>query len=217
MVFNSEQCFRAENKVWVWVPSFLPLLVWLLCCTLHVHLWDCSVSNPKWVCIWDIHKCSVIYLKYSAGFKVSSLKMFELTFPVNICAHIKCSWTEVFLNFFFAFISLGMNLLSGFLWKQSLWPGSLFLPLPQLLVIGQRVQNLTLQASRSPESGPFSFQPSSSSQCIKHPNSHKRKYLEILTVGKTSTGTCIFLVWKSVIPKRDPCKAKHYYFLVHVY
>lgn len=121
----------------------------------------------------------------------------ELTFPVNICAHIKCSWT------FFAFISLGMNLLSGFLWKQSLWPGSVFLPLPQLLVIGQRVQNLTLQASKSPESGLFSFQPSSSSQRTKRPNSHKRKYLEILTVGKPSTGTCIFLVWKSVIPKRE--------------
>lgn len=110
-----------------------------------------------------------------------------------------------------------MNLLSGFLWKQSLWPGFLFLPLPQLLVIGQGVQNLTLQASRSPESGPLSFQPSSSSQCIKYPNSHKRKYLEILTVGKTSTGTCIFLVWKSVIPKRDLCTAKLYYFLAHVY
>lgn len=137
--------------------------------------------------------------------------MFELTFPVNICAHIKCSWT------FFAFISLGMNLLSGFLWKQSLWPGSLFLPLPQLLVIGQRVQNLTLQASKSPESGPFSFQSSSSSQHIKHPNSHKRKHLEILTVGKTSMGACIFLVRKSVFPKRDLCKAKLYYFLVHVY
>lgn len=134
--------------------------------------------------------------------------MFELTFPVNICAHIKCSWT------IFAFMSLGINLLSGFLWKQSLWPGSLFLPLPQLLVIGQRVQNLTLQASESPESGPFSFQPSSSSQCIKHPNSHKRKYLEILTVGKKINWNMHFLSMKiSYSQERDLCKAGLYYFI----
>lgn len=147
---------------------------------------------------------SISYLKYSARFKTSSLKMFELTFPVNICAHIKCSWTF--------FMSLGINFLSGFLWKQSLWPGSLFLPLPQLLVIGQRVQNLTLQASKSPESGPFSFQPSSSSQRIKHPNSHKWKRLEILTVGKKIN--MHFLSMKiSYSQERDLCKAGLCYFI----
>lgn len=68
------------------------------------------------------------------------------------------------------------------------------------------------------ENEPLSFQPRSSSQHIKHPKQPQKEVFRNTYCGKNIYGNMHFLSRKiSYSQERDLCKAKLYYFLVHIY